>query len=63
MPLSPEIGLGPGHIVLDADRAPPSKGAEQPPTFQAMSIVAKRSPISAAVEFMFPVLRSRNSLQ
>ena len=60
MPLSTEVGLGPGRI---ADRARPSKGAEQPPTFQAMSIVAKRSSISAAVEFMFPVLRSRNFLQ
>jgi len=32
MPLGMEVGLGPGHIVLDAD--PPSEGAQQPPTFE-----------------------------
>jgi len=26
MPLSTEVGLGPGHIVLDGDAAPPPKG-------------------------------------
>ena len=26
-----EVGLGPGHIVLDGDPAPPCKGAQQPP--------------------------------
>jgi len=38
--LGVEVGLGPGHIVLDGDAAPP-KGA-QPPNFQRMSVVAKR---------------------
>jgi len=32
MPLGGEIGLGPGHIVLNGDPAPPKKGA-QPPIF------------------------------
>jgi len=41
MPLGREVGLGPGHIVLDGDPAPPQKGA-QPPIFWPMSIVAKR---------------------
>jgi len=51
-----EVGLGPGHIVLDGDPAPPQKGAQPPPhyqlclpqkghssspTFWPMSIVAK----------------------
>jgi len=50
------IGLGPGHIVLDGDPAPPPKGAQQPPSFEIygrrlcllpynrwpMSIVTKR---------------------
>jgi len=31
MKLGMEVGLGPGHIVLDGDQAPP-KGA-QPPIF------------------------------
>ena len=44
MPLSIEVGLGPGHIVLDGDLAPlPKKGAETPsPKFWPMSVVAKR---------------------
>jgi len=28
MKLGMQVGLGPGHIVLDGDRAPPSKGAQ-----------------------------------
>jgi len=42
MPLGNEVGLSPGHIVLDGDLAPPRKGAEQSPTFRPMSVVAKR---------------------
>jgi len=40
-----EVGLGPGHIVLDGD---PQKGAQQPPLLFG-PIVAKRSPITAEV--------------
>ena len=32
-PLGTEVDLGPGHIVLDGDPAPPAKGAQQPPPF------------------------------
>jgi len=55
-------GLGPGHIVLDRDKLPQRKGAQQPPTFQPMSIVAKRSRISATAEllkYLFLDLRTR----
>jgi len=31
MPLGAEVGLSPGHIVLDVDPASPRKGAHQPP--------------------------------
>jgi len=31
MPLSIEVGLGPGDIVLGGDPAPPWKAAQQPP--------------------------------
>ena len=31
IPLGMEVGLGPGHTVLDGDPAPPRKGAQQPP--------------------------------
>jgi len=53
-PLDMEVGIGPGHIVLDRDPAtPPPKGAQQPfPSFRPMSIVAKRSPISATAEHL-----------
>jgi len=30
MPLGTEVGLGPGHVVLDEDPASPRKGAQQP---------------------------------
>jgi len=38
-PLGTEVDLGPGHIVLDGVPAPP-KGAQQPPSFRPMSILA-----------------------
>ena len=38
-PLGAEVDLGPGHIVLDGVPAP-AKGAQQPPSFRPMSIVA-----------------------
>jgi len=31
MPLSTEVGLGPGDIVLDGDQAPPTERGQQPP--------------------------------
>ena len=39
--------VGTGYIVLDRDPAPPGKGVQQLATFKPMSVVAKRSPISA----------------
>jgi len=44
MALGMEVGLGPGHIVLDGDThsSPSQKGAEPPPQFWPYSIVAKR---------------------
>jgi len=42
MPFGTEVDLSPGRIVLYGDPAPPppSKGAQQPPSFRPMSIVA-----------------------
>jgi len=56
MPLGTEVGLSPGHTVLDGDPAPLRKGVQQPPpTLWLMSIVAKLSPISAtAVLLLWP---------
>jgi len=48
MPLGTEIGLGAGHIVLDADPSTPRKEVQQPPDFRGpykprpMSTVTKR---------------------
>jgi len=42
MKLGMQVGLGPGHIVLDGDPAPtPQRGAENPPQFWAISVAAK----------------------
>ena len=48
------VGLGPGDIVLGGDPAPPvTERGTAAPTFQPMSIVAKRSPISATAEILY----------
>ena len=53
MPLGTEVGLGPGHIVLNEDPATPTEsGTAATPTFRPVSIVAKRSPISAMAELL-----------
>jgi len=53
MPLGTEVDLGPGHIVLDGDQLPQTKEHSRPPQkIRPMSIVAKRSPISAAAELL-----------
>jgi len=41
MPLGDEVALGPGHIVLDGNLAPPPKRGTTP-NFRPMSVVAKR---------------------
>ena len=48
MLLGKEVGLGPGHTVLDGDTAPTAA----PLQFWPMPIVAKRSPISATAELL-----------
>jgi len=53
MPLGKEAGLGPGHIVLDGDPVGTHRPPLQPlPTFRSMSIVAKRSTISATAKLL-----------
>jgi len=46
IPLGTEVGLGPGDDVF-------GKGHSTLPTFRPMTIVAKRSPISATAELFF----------
>jgi len=54
MKLGTEVGLGSGDIVLDGD-------PRQSPTSRPMSIVAKRSPISATAEHLFDLGRVSSS--
>ena len=42
MALGMEVGVGPGHIVLDGDRAPLPKKGTEPPILRPIFIVAKR---------------------
>jgi len=56
MPLGTQVGVGPGHIVLDGDpspTAPLKKVCIALPNFRPLSIVAKRLPISATAEHSF----------
>jgi len=50
-----KVAIDPGRNVLHGDPAPPPKKGAQPPIFRPMSIVAKRSPISATAEHLFTV--------
>jgi len=54
MPLGTEVGLGPGHVMLDGDPAPPRKGAHHPPPLPRL-FVPERSPISATAELVFSI--------
>jgi len=49
-----EVGLGPDHIALDGDPVGTEPRQQPLPTFRPMSIVAKRSPISAIAELLLP---------
>jgi len=56
MPLGKEVGLGPGHIVLDGGPSGDPAPTAALPTFRPMSIVAKRSPISATAELLLKLV-------
>ena len=53
MSLGMEVGLGPGHIVLDMNPAPFYGNGHNSPHFLARSIIAKRLLISATADLMF----------
>jgi len=52
IPLSTEVGLNQGDIVLDGDSAPPTKRGTAAAHFWLMSAVVKWSPISATAELL-----------
>ena len=41
MKLGMQVGLGPGHIVLDPNPAPPPPKGHSPPNFRPISVAAK----------------------
>ena len=51
MSLGTEVGLGPCHIVLDGNAAPPHGTAAQQPHYSAQFALS-RSPISATAELL-----------
>ena len=54
MSLRTEVGLAPGHVVLDGNPAlPPRKGHSSPLHVSAHMSMAKRSPLSATAELVF----------
>jgi len=58
--INQDVGLDPSHIVLYADPGPPSTESAQHVRVRPLSIVVKRSPISATAELLF---RKKVSLQ
>jgi len=58
MPLGTEVGLGPGHTVLDGDPAPPQKGVYNRPHFSAHVYCDQTSPISATAELLSKLLHA-----
>jgi len=55
MKLGMEVGLGPGHIVLDGDPIAPSQRKGQYAPIFGPWFVVKRSPISATAEHLFKI--------
>ena len=47
-----EVGLSPGHIVLDGAQLPSPERGTAAPSFWPLSVVAKRSPISPTAELL-----------
>jgi len=54
MSFGTQVGLAPGHFVLDGAAAPhPRKGAQQPPTFRRMfKLVVQGSRLYAVVKYI-----------
>jgi len=61
MSLGTEVGLGPGHTVLDGETHLPLPKGAQLPNFRPVFIVAKRSPISATAEHLFLIFKEDGS--
>jgi len=53
MPLGTEVDLGPGHIVLDGDTAPPRRGTAALPPLFGPCVLWPRSPFPATAELVY----------
>jgi len=62
MPPGTKLGLGPATLVLDGGPAPSLKRGHSSSHFSAMSIVAKRSPISATTEPLLFIRPNRSTM-
>jgi len=59
MPLGTDVCLGPGDIVLDGNLVPHSGAQQLTPNFRPVSILEKRSPISATAEYLLYTVKTR----
>jgi len=53
MALGMEVVLSPGHVVLNVLHVDPAPQYGHTPNSRPISVVAKRSPISATAEYLF----------
>jgi len=60
VPLVMELGLGPGHIVLDDEPVGTQRPHSNPSQFSAH--VSKGSPISATAELLFRAAATRTEI-
>jgi len=56
MPLGMQLGLGPGHIVLDGNPAPPKEHSRAALNFRPMSIVPNGRPSQPLLSTFVPLL-------
>jgi len=59
MPLGTDEYLGPGHIVLDVDLAPPTERGTAPPLFSPC-LLCPKSPVSATAKLFFELFKLFN---
>jgi len=60
MRLGMDVGLGPGHLVLDSGRAPPHEKEHSSALHFAVHFALSRSPIGATAELLYAVLGVRD---
>jgi len=59
-PLGTEVDLGPGHIALDGDPAPPAKRAQQLFPLFGPCLLWPQSPISGTAELLLETIQNES---